>query len=123
MPNRPQQEQKQPDQYREDLNPNHMAGQNIGNREAYRPASEIKELVSNIDEFTMDELRDIPVLVRGARLEQGAKYVDLADRDRREITATGGLSARADQWLVPKSETPAPYWNRIVRAQPEERQQ
>jgi hypothetical protein len=39
-------------------------------------------------------------------LIQGAKYVDLTDDERREVTAMGGMTASSDQWLVPKQETP-----------------
>jgi hypothetical protein len=41
------------------------------------------------------------------RLEQGAKYVDLTDDERRQITAMGGMTAAPEQWLVPKQEAPA----------------
>jgi hypothetical protein len=53
-----------------------MARQNIGARVATVPAANVKDVVSLLaDDFTMDELREIPVLVAGTRLEQGAQYV------------------------------------------------
>jgi hypothetical protein len=119
----PQDKQKHPESVRADLNPDHMAGQNIGNREDLTPASDIKDLVSNVRGFTMDELRQILVVAPGARLEQGATYVDLADLDRNEFTATGAMVAGRGQWLVPKKEAPAPFWNRILGVEPVTRRQ
>ena len=111
----PQEQRKHPDAYDGDLNPNRMAGQNIGERIATVPAADLKEVVSALaDEFTVDELRQIPIVVEGTSLEQGATYVDLADDSRREITAMGRMAASPDQWLVPKQETPPAYWNRII---------
>jgi hypothetical protein len=83
-----------------------------------RPASEIKELVSFLSSFTMDELRQVPVVAPGAQLEQGATYVELTDDDRNELTALGGMTAEHGRYFVPKKETPVPYWNRIIRARP-----
>jgi hypothetical protein len=111
----PQEGRKHPDAYEADLNPNHMAGQNIGGLVSTVPAADLKDVVSVLaDAFTIDELRQIPVVVRGAPLEQGAKYVDLSDEERCELTAMGGMTASSDQWLVPKQETPPAYWNRIM---------
>ena len=111
----PQEARKHPDEYQRDLSPDRMAGQNIGASVATVPAADVKDVVSLLaDDFTMDELREIPVLIVGTRLEQGAKYVDLTDDERREITAMGGMTAAPEQWLVPKQETPPAYWNRIV---------
>jgi hypothetical protein len=112
----PQEERRHPDAYEGDLNPNRMAGQNIGERIATVPAADLKDVVALLaDEFTIDELRQISIVARDAPLEQGAKYVDLTDVARPEITAMGGMTASADQWLVPKQETPPAYWNRIIR--------
>lgn len=114
--NFPQEDRKHQGPYEGDLNPNHMAGQNIGERVATVPAADLKDVVSMLaSEFTMDELRQISVVVHGTPLEQGAKYVDLADGGRREMTAMGSMKAEADQWLVPKQETPPAYWNRLTR--------
>jgi hypothetical protein len=111
----PQEDRKHPDAYEGDLNPHRMAGQNIGGRVATVPAADLKDVVSVLaDAFTIDELRQIPIVVRGTPLEQGAKYVDLADDERREMTAMGGMTALSDQWLVPKQETPPAYWNRLI---------
>jgi hypothetical protein len=111
----PQEARKHPDAYEGDLNPNAMAGQNIGGRVSTVPAADLKDVVTLLaDAFTIDELREIPIVVRGAPLEQGAKYIDLTDDERREMTAMGGMMASSDQWLVPKQETPPEYWNRMI---------
>lgn len=84
----PQAKQKHPDELQRDLNPNHMAGQNIGGGPSpldpsAKLASDIEELTRQHHDFTADELREIPVLLEGARLLEDAVYVDLADPERR----------------------------------------
>jgi hypothetical protein len=113
-PPKPQYEPKHPPQYEADLNPNRMAGQNIGEQERTWSASDIKELTRCLQDFTMDELREIRVLQPGARLEQGATYVDLKDPARKPFTALGSQVAGPDHWLIPKAEVPYPYWNRLL---------
>lgn len=114
----PQAEQKHPDTYEADLNPDRMAGQNIGEHAAADAphafyAADVKQVVNTLhDEFTWDELREIVVLGEGARLQQGRTYLDL--RDRRTLTATGDQEVGAGEWYVPKHETPYPYWNRLL---------
>lgn len=79
---KPQTEQKHPPEYEQGLNPQHMAGQNIGEREPSRPASEIKDMTRCLQDFTLEELLEIPVLEPGARLKQGATYLDLRSPSR-----------------------------------------
>lgn len=119
MPGKPQNEKKHPDRWEMDLNPHAREGQNIG---AYSPdedariryASDIKYLVSELQDFTVDELKDIPVLPVGTQLKQGAVYVDLQDPDREVFTASDGVIAGEENWYVPKSGTPFEYWNRLL---------
>ena len=54
-------------------------------------------------QFSADELRRVPVLKPGTRLEQGGTYVDLAG-DRRSFTATGEMTARPGSGLVRKQK-------------------
>jgi hypothetical protein len=117
-----------PAEWQRDLNPDPLAGQNIGERATdHQPgacvASEDKEAMSLLPDFTMDELQEIPVLVKGARLEQGATYVDLRDPERRPFRATAQMVALHGGCHVPKAETPYPLWNRIIRAEPSERRE
>lgn len=123
---KPQLEKKHPDEWEKDLNPYRLAGQNIGAQEEnarFQYAFEMKDLVRQLQDFTMDELREVPVLLAGRRLHQGATYIDLRDPDRTAFTATGGMTATADTWFVPKSETPYMYWNRLIGIRDVERTQ
>jgi hypothetical protein len=124
---KPQLEKKHPDQWEQDLNPNRLAGQNIGAEaledERFRYASEVKDLVRQLQDFTLDELREVPVLLAGTRLQQGATYLDLRDSSRSPFTATGDMMATADTWFVPKSATPYMYWNRLIGIRDMERTQ
>jgi hypothetical protein len=117
-----------PPRWQRDLNPDPLGGQNIGERATdhepgARMASDDKEAMKLLSDFTMDELQEIPVLVQGARLEQGGTYVDLRDPDRRPFRATGQMVALHGGCHVPKAETPYPLWNRIIRAAPSDRQE
>lgn len=71
--------------------------------------------------YTDDELKQIPVLPQGSRLEQGATYIDLKDSERKEFTAMGGMEASADNWYVPKTEVSYPLSNRLIGVQNPER--
>jgi hypothetical protein len=120
---KPQEVRKHPDEYARDLNPDWMAGQNLRERAEdvdprLRYASEIKEITRFLQDFEVDELREIPVLPAGARLEQGATYVNLRDPARAPFTATAEMAAGTEDWLVPKNEVPYPYWNRLIHASP-----
>jgi len=117
---------QQQDEFQHDLHPNQMAGQNAG-MEGPHPekdapnAYEIKELHSLLKDYTSDELKQIPVLPQGSRLEQGAKYIDLKDPERQEFTAMGGMEAGPDNMYVPKTEVDYQLWNRLTGVQNPER--
>jgi len=61
------------------------------------------------------------VLPQGSRLEQGAKYIDLKDPERKEFTAMGSMEAGSDNWYVPKTEVDYQLWNRLTGVQNPER--
>lgn len=111
---------KHPDEYRTVLNPNALAGQNIG-AETERPERagltlyDIKEAHTSFPEFTADELRRIRIVPAGARLLQNATYVDLIDPERREFTATGDMEVIEGHLIVAKSDTHYELWNRLRR--------
>lgn len=110
---------QQEDEFQHDLNPNSMAGQNVGldgpHPEKDAPnAYEIKELHSQLEDYSSTELKQIPVLPQGSRLEQGAKYIDLKDPERKEFTAMGGMEAGPDNMYVPKTEVDYQLWNRLT---------
>lgn len=117
---KPQTERKHSGEYARDLEPNHMAGQNYGQasgaqEQGLRTAYDLKGLHRGaLNGWEDDDLKQVPVLPPGARLQQGATYVDLNDARRTEFTATGDMSAGAEQCIVPKKETPYPLWNRLI---------
>ncbi len=116
---KPQEQQRHPDEWQRDLNPEHLAGQNIG------PASEAREYApltafhlrrAGLDLGRIDdsELKQVPVLGEGARLQQGATYVNLAKQPPREITARGDMTAGSGDAYVPKDRVPYEIWNRLI---------
>jgi hypothetical protein len=126
MENKPQHEQKHPDQWQQDLNPDHLAGQNLGTptsgtEQSGNTAYDLKEVHRQLAEFGDDDLQQIAVVPTGARLQQGATYLDLNDPERGEFTATGDMTAAAGSAYVPKSETPYPLWNRLLGVDEPER--
>lgn len=106
------------DQFDRDLNPNLMAGQNIGaagihpERRA-RTAKDVKDAHAQLRDWSDDDLDEVPIVPPGSRLEQNATYLDLDARQPREFTATGDMTARSDQCLVEKSTVPYQLWNRL----------
>ncbi|RYX82489.1 hypothetical protein EON83_19405 [bacterium] len=79
-----------------------------------------KELVTNLQDFNSDELKKILIVPRGTKLQQGAKYIDLNDPSRAEITASGAnpltphLEVLENQRLVPKSEIDYQLWDKLT---------
>lgn len=111
--------QQHPEEYRNDLNPNADAGQNHGMRnervdQTARTAYDVKDVHQFLGKLTDDNLRSIPILPAGARLEQGAVYVDLRDPRRQEFKARGDMSASENNWYVPKSEVDYQLWNELI---------
>ena len=96
-----------------------MAGQNLGLENPHpeqdsRTAYDLKEAHRMLEGITDDGLKQIPVLPEGARLEQGATYIDLRDPQRREFKATGDMVADRDHWYVPKDAVDYQLWNRLI---------
>ena len=114
-----------PDEWRGDLNPDPMAGQNYGTTgkhpEKWAPtAYEVKEVHRRLRDWTDDDLKQIPVVPAGSRLEQGATYIDLAAAHPAEFTATADMEAGPQHCYVPKSEVDYQIWNRLIGvAEPE----
>jgi hypothetical protein len=110
---------RHPAEYQRDLNPNAMAGQNLGTAGGHpernaRTLRDVKELHSRYRDWSDDDLEQVPVLPAGSRLEQGGTYVDLNERQPREFTATGDMQAAARQYIVAKSSVPYEIWNRLL---------
>jgi len=109
--------EQHPEEWRADLNPQAMAGQNTASGfvdPGVRTAYDVKEAHRMLEGITDDGLKQIPVLWPGTRLEQGGTYIDLRDPDRREFTATGDMTASSDNWYVPKDGVDYELWNRLI---------
>jgi len=111
--------EQHPEAWRQDLNPNAMAGQNVGLAGPHpetdaATAFGLKAAHRSLEGLTDDELKQIPVLPRGSRLEQGATYIDLHDPRRREFTAHGDMEAGRNNWYVPKNQVDYQLWNRLI---------
>src|SRR5688572_30372498 len=105
------------DQFDRDLNPEAMAGQNIGasgsRPEQYaRTAKDVKSLHARYSDWSDADLAQVPIVPDGSRLEQDAVYLDLAGGGE-EFKATGGMTAQPGQCLAPKSAVPYQIWNRL----------
>jgi len=117
---------KHPELYQRDLNPEAMAGQNIGLGET-QPAKtaptayDVKPVHRRLQGFADDELKQIRILPAGSHLEQGATYLDLANLARGEFTATGNMEVGSHQWMIAKKEVPYQLWNRLLGVETPER--
>jgi hypothetical protein len=105
--------------WRQDLNPNAQAGQNRGPEtdaaeKGLSTLYDLKHLHRRYSGLADDDLKQVPVLERGMRLQQGATYFDLNDVDRGEFTATGDMAAGPENAYVPKSEVDYDLWNRLI---------
>lgn len=115
----PGQRPAHPPEWQTDLNPNNLAGQNTGAggpraEKNMLNANDLKEAHRLLPDWTDDELKQLPVIPEGSRLEQGATYVDLRDPARRAFTATAGMVAGRHSYCVPKSEVDYMLWNRLI---------
>jgi hypothetical protein len=80
---------------------------------AVRTAFDIKDVHDALRGFSDDELKQIPLMPEGARLEEGATYLDLTDPIPTEITAHGVMEAGPGQRYVAKTEVDHELWNRL----------
>jgi hypothetical protein len=104
-----------------DLDPHSDAGQNFGlvgehpekDAESHQTAYEHKEAHRLLADLPDDVLKQIPMMPIGARLEEGATYLDLNDPDRGEFTASFGMSVQEGRIIIPKSEVHYEHWNRL----------
>ena len=118
--------EQHPEPWRQDLNPNAMAGQNVGlagphAEQDARTAYELKDAHRWLEGLSDDELKQIPILPEGSRLEQGATYIDLRDPERREFTATGDMEAGPSRWYAPKDQVDYQLWNKLIGVKNPER--
>jgi hypothetical protein len=116
---RQQARQKHPDEWQQDLNPNHLAGQNIGQESEERERTDmtafhLRKRGYELRGLDDNDLKQVPVLAEGTRLQQGATYVNLADDEPREFKATGNVTAEAGDAYAPKDKVPHEVWNRLI---------
>jgi hypothetical protein len=116
---KPQAVQKHPDEWQGDLNPDRLAGQNIGQES--EPASpsdmtafHLRKRGRELRGLDDNDLKQVPVLSAGTRLQQGATYVDLARDDPQEFTATANMTAERGHAYAPKDRVPYEVWNRLI---------
>lgn len=114
-----QAQQKHPDEWQRDLNPDHLAGQNIGQQEETaveieRTAWHLRKAGHALRGIDDEELKQVPVLAAGERLQQGATYIDLKSERPEEFTARGDMAARPGHAYVPKDRVPYEVWNRLI---------
>jgi hypothetical protein len=114
----PQPGSQHPDEYRRSLNDPLAAGDDRGaprwEGEAYATAFDVKPVHDRLQAFPDDELKRIPVVPTGTRLEQGATYVDLNAPRIEEFTATADIRASKDNAFVAKSEVDYELWQRLI---------
>jgi hypothetical protein len=118
---KPQEQEKHPAEWRDDLSPERMEGQNIGpsskrNDSDTRTAADIDVLAGRLDEFTRDELMQIPIAPAGTKLKQGAVYLDMRIPASVPFAATADIKATEMNYYAPKAEIPYQLWNRLVAA-------
>ncbi|HEU4588360.1 MAG TPA: hypothetical protein VFS11_06915 [Gemmatimonadales bacterium] len=120
---KPQVEHKHPAEWERDLNPNHMAGQNLGPfseqqelAEGARTAYDLKNIHrGRLRDFNDGELKQIPILATGTRLQQDGTYIDRnAGVPAAEFTATGEMTAGPQNCYVDKRLVPYPIWDRLT---------
>ena len=97
--------------WQHDLNPDRLAGQNIG------PASEdlasphatafhLRKRGHVLGRLDDEELKQVPLVPEGSRLQQGATYVNLTDQSLQEFTATAEITASPGDAYAPKDRVP-----------------
>ena len=108
-------QQKHPEQWEHDLNPNRTQGSSVSQESHGRTAANLKAVVERLTDFTADDLSQIPVVATGSKLKQGAVYLDLRSPSPVPFTATGDIAAGDAQYYAPKAEVPYEIWNRLVK--------
>ena len=107
---------KHPQDYMRDLGTDPLAGQNIGTPAAAsaRTAYDIKDLHRRLSHLLDDDLKQVVVQPEGARLKQGATYVDLNDLERGEFAAAGDMTAGPGNYYVAKDDVHYNLWNLLI---------
>lgn len=106
------------DSFDNDLHHDDRAGQHAGvnDHRAYT-AYDVKELHAEMSDYDNDELKRIPILAHGERLEQGGIYLDLRDRAKGPFTAQGNMESQDPHLYVAKADMDYELWNKLTGAQ------
>lgn len=109
-----------------ELRPDLYAGENYGvqnpHPELTSPtAYDVKDVHGRLQNIPDNELKEIPIMPEGSRLEQGAVYIDLSRPEPEEFKATGNMEVASGHYYVPKASVPYPLWNRLIGVQNPER--
>jgi hypothetical protein len=111
--------QNHSDEWQRDLNPNHLAGQNIG--AVADPATDrqwtafhLRKRGAELRGIDDEELKQVPLVPAGTRLQQGATYADLNRQPAQEFTARGDMTARPGDAYAAKDRVPYEIWNRLI---------
>lgn len=109
---------------RERLNPQPNAGRNYGlqgphpEKDNVLTAYDLKELQRKLRHLPDADLRAIPILPVGSKLEEKATYIDLREpQPFVPFTARAGMQVGDTNWFVPKSAVYYELWNRLVGVQ------
>lgn len=99
-----------------DLRPLGDADQHFGeipiDRVAHeRTAADVKGLHTRLGQLTRDELRRIPLLNAGTRLQEGETYLDLTQLDTGEFIAGEGRVVQPGDEIVAKHELDYQLWD------------
>jgi hypothetical protein len=110
-------EHKHPQPYQDDLSPDASKGINYGNvadPKTDRSAYDLKDMRNRFPGFSEDELKQIPLLAAGSRLETGAKYLSLSNPRGGEYQAKGDETVYDGDEFVAKKDVPYELWNRLL---------
>jgi hypothetical protein len=103
------------DSFDRDLHGEDRAGQHGGvtDTRSYS-AYDVKGLHEKMPDFDNGELKRIPVLAHGERLEQGAVYLDLSEKESGPFTAQGSQVSEDPHLYVPKAHCDYELWNKLT---------
>ncbi|MFI5273804.1 MAG: hypothetical protein ACHQ4H_12295 [Ktedonobacterales bacterium] len=107
------------DAFEHDLHPNMLAGEDHSPPapdagRSGRTRADDKRMHARFPRFTAADLKRIPVLPAGARLEQGATYLDASEPVIAEFTALANMIAGPRNLYVPKKDTDYLLWNQLL---------
>jgi len=104
------------DTWEQDLHPDRSADRNDVARTAY----DMEAAHRNLSDMADDDMKQIPIVADGVRLEQGATYIDLL-AGRTEFSAIGSMEAGQGHAYVAKNDVDYQMWNRLIGVENPER--